>query len=226
MAAPLPTPTGVARFRLMHLIYGATLYGCKFDVAYSAGPPSTADLSTLADAVFAAYDANLKSLLGTAVELVEVIAEDRANPSTPDGISTASPIVGTRSGTVTSAGIAAAVIFTPDRKYRGSKPKMFAPWGVDGDVTSEHQWSSGFQSAVVAAWGAFMGAVTGQIAGSSTLGEQVCISYTEPPYTVVISPTTGRGRNVGTVRTPPLVKGITAIQLSPRLGSQRRRLQG
>lgn len=225
MAAPLPTPSGVIRFRLMHTFVGApTPLGTKFDQAYTGGAPSVGDLTTLAGKIRAAYATDLAGLLHSDWSLTEVEAIDLANPTNPTGSDTTA-VVGTRAGNPFDIGVAACLFFDVDRRYRGSKPKMFAPWGVTADGANAWSWSSAFITIVETQWGLFQVAIDGQGAGATTLGGQVGISYIGPPYHVVTSPTTGRGRNVGTPRNPPLVLGVTSEKLSPTYGSQRKRLR-
>lgn len=223
MPAPLPTPTGVIRFTCKHSLATTQLYGVQFDVGYTGGPPVTSTLSALASLVRASYNSSLAALLPSAWSLQEVTAQDLANPSTVEGIDT-TVINGARSGTSALDSKSAVLIYFPDRRYRGSRPKGFWPWGVDSDLGSGKTWATAFKTEVDGDWSAFIGGVEGHSAGGTTLTSHVCVSYISGPYRVVTSPTTGRGRNVGTVRDPPLVMAVLSTALSTKVGTQRRRL--
>jgi hypothetical protein len=59
--------------------------------------------------------------------------------------------------------------------------------------------------------------------GASSLA-QVNVSYYKG-FTVVTSPTTGRARNVPTLRSAPVVDAVTAQAVRTSIGTQRRRIQ-
>lgn len=222
MPALPPTPSGVVRFRLIHELDSDLSIGCHFDYSYTGGPPSNADLATLAAGVAGAWNTDLASLLSSDGLLSSVIAIDLANPSTVEGVWTGSH-AGTRSGNIATLATAACFIWAPNRRYRGSRPKMFTPYGVQADVTGANEWTSGFQSAAVTAMDAFLGALSGLSAGSTNLTSQAYVSFFEG-FTVTTSPTTGRSRNTPKLRTVPAVFAVSTRHLQARLGSQRRRL--
>lgn len=222
MPAPPPTPSGVVRFRLIHELDSDLSIGCHFDYSYTGGPPSNADLATLAAGVAGAWNTDVASLLSSDGLLSSVIATDLANPSTVDGVWTGSH-AGTRSGNIATLATAATFIWAPNRRYRGSRPKMFAPYGVQADVTGANEWTSGFQSSAVTAIDAFMGALSGLTAGSTQLTSQAYVSYFEGLTVLPPSPS-GRVKTVPKLRTVPAVFAVSTRRLQARLGSQRRRL--
>lgn len=209
-------------FRLIHAIADDESTGSTFRIAYTGGPPSSADLAALAGDVVTAWGDNLQSFLSSEGLLVEVQARDLANPSTTIGNSVAGTD-GTRSGSITDIARSAVQFFRPDRTFRGSRPKLFLPYGVDGDVTGGWTWSTGFVTDLQIALNAFYAALDGQVSGSTHLGLPVCVSYSHG-FTVVTSGTTGRARNVPTPRDPPLVTASLGIEVTPRIGTQRRRI--
>jgi len=211
--------------RLLHTDAGAIEYGFGFDQGYTGGPPSTSDLATAAGLVRTAYAAHLASLLEASYHLTQTICSDLAVPTTVDGVDSTS-VAGTRAGNPLQMSIAAVLSFGIARKYRGARPKMFATLGTYNDLATPQQWAPAFATAVETAWAAFQAAIVGVSFGPAAFGAQVGVSYIGPPYRVVISPTTGRGRNVGTERNPPIVSNVTTVALQIKLGSQRRRLSG
>lgn len=224
MSAPLPTPSGVIRTRLIHAIGQPGGNGCKFDMSYAAGPPGTDDLVIAAGQVRTAYAAHLASLLPSSYDLSQVTCVDLAHPETAEGTNT-TVVAGSRSGVELPINCTMNVNFSIARRYRGSRPKFFAPWGVQADTGSNDSWGSTFITAVETQFAAFILALTGEVFGSASWGSLVGVSFTGEPYHVVISPTTGRGRNVGTPRNPPVVYPVTATTAGQILGSQRRRLR-
>jgi hypothetical protein len=217
-----PTPSGVIGFRLVHALAADESTGSTFRLAYTGGPPSSADLSTLAGLVNTAWGDNLASFMSDAGLLVETQARDLANPSTTIGNSVAG-IDGTRSGGTADIARSAVQFFRPDRTFRGSRPKMFLPYGVDADVSGGFQWTTAFVTDLQIALNAFYAALDGGVGGSTHLALPVCVSYSHG-FTVVTSGTTGRARNVPTPRVPPLVTASLGIEVSSRIGTQRRRI--
>jgi len=222
MPTPQPTPSGVVQFR-MHFEPGSdeAVYA-KFAMGYTCGPPSTSDLSDLAASVTAQFAANLKSLLTEAGALYDVEAIDLANPDTPAGLH-AVAVDGTRAGTQVPNNVTALLNKTVDRRYRGSKPKNFLPFGTDGDIESTNQWSSTFSAAVTAGWAAFTTALLDAEAGSTVLTVEKAVSYfsgSEPNPNP-----NSRLRKQPTPRATPLVQTVVSATCSPIFGSQRKRLR-
>jgi hypothetical protein len=97
--------------------------------------------------------------------------------------------------------------------------------GVQSDLAGPQLWDAGFLSDVLdGVNGYFDDVEAGGWTGAGTL-DQVNVSYYSD-FDVVISPTTGRARNVPRPRGTPLVSPITTRAARARIGSQRRRLAG
>lgn len=223
MAEPLPTPSGVVRTRFVHDLTDPTDYGFGFDMAYTGGEPSTADLNTLATTMRTEYGDHLAALLSSDFSLTRTNVVDLQHPSTVNGEDLTN-VAGTRSGEGQVSSLCTTIVYTPNRRYRGSRPKSFTPFGVFGDLANTQHWGAGWITAVEDAWTGFITALTGQTFGPCTLGAQCSVSYITGPYAFVPGTTPGRGRIEGTPRNPPLVLEITAIAVSTKVGSQRRRL--
>jgi len=221
MPAPLPTPTGVAKFTFKQSTDSGT-FGWSFMMKYTGGPPSTADLTTLATEVQAAWAGHLASLFCASWVLTSTIAGDLANPGTVLG-ATSTSTAGTRPGSAVIDQGAACLVFRPNHKYRGARPKCFMPAGADTDLLNGSQWDTAFVTEVETKWAAFIAACTGQVAGTTTLAQQQSVSYIEPPYTNVPVGGSGRVRREGTLRNPPAVYDVLSVFLQQKLGSQRRR---
>lgn len=211
-----PTPSGVVKFILSH-----SGIHSSFCMAYTGGPPDTAQLTSMAGACQGAWATHLAALLASTYELETVTVVDLANPSVSPGFN-GSAVIGTRSGTPPPLSIAALINFGVNRRYRGSKPKIWLPYGVDGDVASPSQWSSSFVSALDAAWSDFTTELESYSGGGGTLTGQVAVSYFSGKTT---NPNpTGRARFVPTPRGTPLVMLVDSVLTRVTPGSQRRRL--
>jgi hypothetical protein len=223
MAPPLPTPTGVVKLTMKMLLGGFGPYGDSFSMSYTGAAPTTAQLSSLATTVATEWNTNLAALARSADTLVEVIAVDLANPGTIEGTAIVSH-AGTRAGTASTSGLCVSLAFSPNHRYRGSRPKAFLPFGVDTDLASLQHWSTTFLTAVQTGWAAFITGVVATNASGIALGVQVSVSYIGPPYTIHPNSGNTRAHAVGTPKTPPAVYTTLAVIAAPKVGSQRKRL--
>ena len=215
MPAPVPTPSPVARLR--H-VCGPGGFSSMW--TYSGGSPTTADLDALATAARSSFTANLAPLLSSAFALAETYAIDLANPSTPQGTDlTAVP--GTRVGTAVPNQVCAVLDFTVGRRYRGSKPKCYLPFGVDTDLANTVQWSTAFQTALDSAWTAYGNTMLGTAFGPCSLLTQTSVSYYSGK---VANPNpASKLRWSPVARAIPLVSPVLSHGMRLTVGSQRRR---
>lgn len=152
-----------------------------------------------------------------------VECRDLANPDTVPGETTTDQ-PGTRSGNVATVGVSAVVVMSVDRSYRGSRPKSFTPYGVQGDITLGNTWTGGFQTDLTTAWIAYTDGLAAISVDGTNLGATCGVSYYGPPTIPNPNPRS-RVRFVSTLRGVPLVQDNTGWRVTPRLGSQRRRLR-
>jgi hypothetical protein len=216
------TPEGVIKARF-HFEPGAdTAVRPQTQFSYTGGPPTTADLSAAALTIRNAFAAHLASLVPSGDQMFDVECYDLANQATPFGTDI-TPVVGTRSGTLTPNNVTLLLNKQVNRRYRGSKPKNFWPWGVSADMATSTQWSGAFVAAVDVAWAAFIAAIDGAVAGAITLGPEVAVSYYAGKET---NPNpASRYRFRPTQCAVPLVQDVVSNQASLVFGSQRRRLR-
>lgn len=223
MAAPLPTPSGVVKASMKVLLGGLGPYGSSFAMAYTGTAPDTAQLATYAATVAAEWNTNLAALTRSADALVEVETTDLQNPGTISGIWTGSH-AGTRSGSASTAGICVSLAFSPDHRYRGSRPKAFLPMGVDTDLATLQHWGTDFLDDVQTAWAAFIAGIQSTDTSGIDLGDQCSVSYIGPPYTIKPNSGNTRSHSVGTPLDPPRVYATLAVVAAAKVGSQRKRL--
>jgi hypothetical protein len=198
-------------------------YGSSFCLSYTGTSPTTAQLTTIADTVAAEWGTHLAGLTRSADALTVVECVDLKNPGTISGEWIGSTS-GTRSGTASTSGIAVALAFSPDHRYRGSRPKAFLPMGVDADLASLQHWGSTFLTAVETGWAAFYAGILSTDTSGIALGSQVSVHYIGPPYTIKPNSGNTRAHAVGTPVDPPAVYATLAVVAAPKVGSQRKRL--
>ena len=223
MAVPLPTPVGAVKVTFKAELAGAGTYGWSLIIGYSGTSPTTADLGAIAAAGVTAWGASIAPLSPTVFQLREVVAVDLKNPSTVEGTASATTN-GTRAGAAMTDGVCGVVVYTPDRRYRGARPKAFLPVGVQGDLANGQQWSATFLTALKTAVQTVISDLVASSPAGVTLTHSVCVFRTGPPYTVVSNSGKTRSHSVGTQLNPPLVVDTLSIDANPKVGSQRRRL--
>jgi hypothetical protein len=217
----LPNVANVLRVNLHWTVDADTMGQTVHYFRYSGGAPSGADCASLAITTTAIASAAFQALCNTHVGVNATTVTDLTSSSGGQGEG-GTPWVGTRSGGQLSPGTAAVVRHSIARRYRGGKPRSYLPTGTSTDVATTGLWATAFQTAMDTGWGTFTGDMSTISAGSTNVGAIVNISYYHG-FTVVISPTTGRSRNVPTLRAVPLVDTITAHSTAIAIGSQRRR---
>lgn len=190
---------------------------------YTGSAPSTSTMGLIGESVVATWAVAMASMLTVDGFLSGVEIRDLANPSTVPGETTTDQ-PGTRSGNVATVGVSAVIVYGVDRAYRGSRPKAFTPYGVQADITLGNTWSGAFQTALLAAWEAYLAGVEVISIDGTNLGASCGVSYYGPPTIDNPNPR-ARNRFVSTQRSVPLVEDLTGIRITPRIGSQRRRLR-
>jgi hypothetical protein len=192
----------------------------RFFMQYSGTAPFASELATLANAVITHWTADLAPLHSVDVSLIDALIEDLSSPTSAVGASNTTS-VGTRTGGVLGAGVAAVIQEKISRRYRGGHPRVYLPAGVSTDLQTMRSWTSAFQGNLAAGWSSFISDIGGSVwSGGGTL-LPVNVSY----YQGFLNHTfpSGRVRPVPVVRSSPLIDIITAFDTNGVLGSQRRR---
>lgn len=217
---PLPE-SPVVRVRLDFQTTSTLKAGSRFFLGYSGSAPTGANCTTLATDIVTAWDTNLQDLHSSNVELLEVDVLDLASYSGLSGQSTTTA-VGSRSGTPPPIQVAAGVEFGLSRRYRGGKPRMYLPAGVDADMQNAAQWTDSFVSALQTGFAAFIAEIEALDIGSMGTLNHVNLSY----YSGYRTRVTGGGQTTFApkYRTPTaLVDNVTGYFAKKELSSQRRR---
>lgn len=218
---PVPPPESPClRVRMIFNNGEGQLAGNRFYLSYSGSAPTAANCATLAGDIETAYVAHLAPLQCTDYDLVEIDVLDIATDDGASGNWTGST-PGTRSGTVLPLQIATNVEFEIARRYRGGKPRMFMPPGVDGDLSTQAAWSNTFTAAVNTGVAAFFTAIEALSIGAIGTLAHVNLSYYQGFTNITTS--SGRERAVPKYRTAAKVDPVTGYSCKAILGSQRRR---
>lgn len=216
----LPPVPQVLKFNFHWTVDGDPLAQTIMYYHYTGGPPNAANCAAMGAQAVADGASQLASVCHTTVGMNKCVVTDLSSPTSAQGEG-GSPWLGTEAGSLLPPGAAAVASYLIARRYRGGKPRNYFPFGVSGDLDSTGLWSGAAITAFETALDNFLGTMLASGIGC-TLDRHVNVSYFHG-FTVVTSPTTGRARNVPTLRPSPLVDTITGSTIPQFVGSQRRR---
>lgn len=194
----------------------------RFYMAYTGTAPTDANLVTFAGSVGNAWNTDIASLTPDQYTLTGVDCIDLTSATAAVGQAVVSH-AGTRGTGANPASAAALVNLKIARRYRGGKPRLYIPAGVNNDVSSAQTWTTAFQTAMNTGFTNFITAVEGAAWSGGTLSGQVNVSYYEG-HASVQNPVTLRWRNYSLVRGTPITDPILAIGTNIKIGTQRRRI--
>lgn len=220
----LPDAPNVIRIRFEYTTEADLKAGNRIFYLYSGGPPSVAQLNTLATDVSTGFGTDLAPEMSQNYALTGVECTDLTSPTSAQGTWTGS-VPGTRSSASVDNTLNDAVIhnFVIARRYRGGKPKTFWPFGVSGDRQDDAHWHSSFATEVENAWASFKTYLQALTGIGCTLTDHVNVSYYSG-FASVQNPVTKRWENIPTPRTgTAVIDGITGNSVNLMIGSQRRR---
>lgn len=195
----------------------------RFYIEYGGSAPGPSDLNSYCASVRAGYAALLAADTSAALTLGRVHAIDLSSATGAEGDDSTS-VVGTATDPPNALDVSVVVSYEFARRYRGGHCRGYWPLLTSAQLANPQRWDgtavsnlhtdleSFFADVLAAGW-----------SGAGTLS-QVNVSYFHG-FTVVTNPTTGRARNVPTVRATPLVDAITSRIVRSHVGTQRRRLQ-
>jgi hypothetical protein len=219
---PLPSAPNVLKVTLKWSYSADADVLSRFYLLYAGAAPTSAGLATMGTAIGTAYSSDLASFANTDVTLDDVSIEDLTSP-TSAAATVAAVVAGTRTGDTLSAGTAVLVNYTIKRRYRGGKPRAYLPFFSASDLGAATAWAGGSVTGLETAWTTFMAAVFAAAPAGTSISAQVNVSYYDG-FTLVTSPTTGRGRNVAKLRAGgPVIDTVTATAVNIKPASQRRR---
>lgn len=218
-AVPLPD-TPCVRVRITGIDDVGNDWGTRFYLSYSGSAPSGANCNTLASDISSAFGTNLAGLLYSGSETKEVDVIDIASTMGASGSYTTA-VAGTRSGNILPIQCAFNCEYGIAERYRGGKPRGYWPFGVDGDLQDQANWSSSFVTTVGTDIAAFFAAIEALSVGSMGTLQHVLLSYYHG-FTNHTN-TSGRTKPVPTYRATALHFNVESYIPKKLLGSQRRR---
>jgi hypothetical protein len=185
--------------------------------------PTPAQAQAAADAAHNAYVTSCLSLLEASYTLTQVKVTDLSSASGPIGVNTTSA-AGTRTGLSNAASVCVLMNIPVARRYRGGKPRVYWPWGVNADLVTPQTWSTAFLTACATAWNAFGNALVSSLSSWAPTAGICTVSYIAGHDWK--SDQNGNYHRVPIYRSPPLVDRLAANALFPPTpGSQRARLR-
>jgi hypothetical protein len=220
----LPDVPGVIRIDHHFQLSEDQFAKCRLFLAYTGTAPTNADLNEFCDDCMADYGTDLKGLAGVDTILESVSCIDLTSSTSASGLSSASPITGTRAGGVLPAAIAALVSKEVHRRYRGGHPRTYWPFGTQTDMFDEQTWLVAFTAAVGTDYQSYISDIRGEVWAGATLTGEVNVSYYSG-FTVHTG-TTGRARNVSTPRGSAIVDVVVEIIARVGIAVIRKRLLG
>jgi len=187
------------------------------------GALSNADAATWANTIQTDMGTDWAGAVHSDWGLLEVVVTDLTSATAAVGIA-ASTVIGSEPGTVLPAEDSMVFEYKVARRYRGGKPKSFTTGHVSARMLDPQRWAPAQLSALLSQWTTFLGHIASHAPAAVGAVTHVNVSYFSG-FTVVISPTTGRARNVPTLRGSPVVDTVIAVTADPKIGAQRRRSQ-
>lgn len=188
---------------------------------YTGGPPTDANLDTLATALQTAWGTHIKPVTHQDWSLLDVEIIDLTSPTAAQGLGSG----GVQAGSLTGKAlpIPAALLWEGKvhRRYRGGHPRGYWPMGDSTYTTDGERWDATPLANMESDINAYHAVVAGASVGSGTMVGRVNVSYYEG-FTVVEG-STGRAKNVAKARTTAVVDAITSEGPNSLIGTQRRR---
>lgn len=215
---PLP-PNPTLRVRLDFTTSPAQ-GGNRFFVLYSGTTPVGSVLNTIASDIATAWGANIAPLCSADIILTEVDVQDITTYTGAFGIWNGSTS-GSRGGVALPTQVSGNIEFDIGRRYRGGKPRMYLPAGVESDLIDPAHFSPGFVASLGPDVANFFTAVSAISVGGTVLGSHINLSYYQGFTNVTNS--SGRTRAAPKYRVTPLQDVIVGYAAKALLSSQKRR---
>lgn len=220
MTAVPPPDVPCVRVNFAYIDNNSNLAGNRLFFSYTGGPPTSADLNSLATAIAAAWTTHIAPLQCNTWGLQSVDVLDIATDSGASGVwNTGSD--GSRGDSPLPAQVAFIMKYNIGRRYRGGKPKGYFPWGIQSDQLNQAEWTTTLTAAALTNFTAFIAAVVALSEPSINMQNHVNLSYYQGFKNITNS--SGRERAAPTYRTTAKHDVITGYSFDQRMGSQRRR---
>ena|SRR5215469_18638878 len=219
----LPVPGNVIKMTFTWTESGGIKYGSRFFLGFTGGPPSSADLGTMATQCGNGWTTSMKTYWPQGVTLQSTTALDMSSRS---GVQVIHPVgtTGAVAGAAVEAGAAMVLRFNIGQHYRGGHPKTFLPPLDVGQVVQPSSWNATALGNVQTGWNAMIANIMSGVYSSCALSGQVSVSWYEGQYPNP-DPSPWAPKNVPKYRTTPQIYAVQSVTATPLIGSMRRRRQ-
>lgn len=217
----LPNAPKVIRIEFFMNVGLDTTAKCRRFHQYTGNAPTNGDLNGLASAVATFWGANIAPLMSVDSELKEIIITDLTSPTAAQG-SNPSVIPGTRAGEPPSADACVLASQQIARRFRGGHPRTYWPLGTVNDLLNAQEWTTAFVTACQNGLDTLTTGTDNSVWAGGGVLSPCAVSYYDG-FTVHTG-TTGRARNVSTVRLAPVIDAVLDEVVRQFIASQRKRL--
>lgn len=178
MGAPLNPVPEVLRVFLEGYIDTENIYkwGNVLHFAYSGGPPSHADCDLIAAHVASEWSSHMAPECPSPTSLQSVTVVDLSSTTSAEGAAI-SGAPGTRGDDSIPANAAMLVSYVSPLRYRGGHPRTYLYVGGNADLEGAGKWSSAFTAEAATHWDAFLAAIVGFTASSTTINSFGFVRY-------------------------------------------------
>lgn len=219
---PLPDVPKVVRVDLTFVIGEDLGAKVRFFKRYAGVAPSAGDLVEFAADIRELWTSSgLKAHTCDTDFLHSVECTDLSSPTSAYGIDTTS-VQGTESDSALPASACLVVSHKVGRRFRGGHARNYWHIGAYNDLADPQKFNPGFVTALQTDMDAFYGGINSEGWTSAGTIDSVAVSYYEG-FTVFTG-TTGRARNISTVRVTPVIDTVLSHTVRAGVGSQRGRL--
>lgn len=194
---------------------------CRLFVSYTGTAPTSAMLTTAAASAETSFGTNVCPEMSTDRSLVELKMTDLTTATSGVGLWTGSQ-PGTAAGALLPASACLLESMTIARRYRGGHPRVYWPFGTQSALSDAQTWTAGFTGSVATALTNYRTTVLGLTWAGGGVSAEVNVSYYSGFTTH--TGTTGRYRNVATVRLAPLIDTVVGHVYRGGVAQQRKRL--
>jgi hypothetical protein len=193
----------------------------RFFLFYVGSAPTVAQLNTYAADISATWGADIAPSCTGDRKLTKVVVTDLTSSTAAVGEWVGS-IAGTDLGQELPASMCVLSSLVIARRYRGGHPRIYWPMGAQPDMQDSQTWKSSSVTTFTTAINNFMMNVKAFVWPGGVSLDLNNVSYYEG-FTVHTG-TTGRARNVSTVRLAPVTDVVLSLDVRLGIASQRKRL--
>lgn len=143
---------------------------------YTGGPPSNADCAQLALQCRNAWETHVASLCPSQTTLQEVQVTDLSSTASGQGATTLIS-TGTRGDDAIPANAAALISYLAPVRFKGGHPRTYLYVGGNADLQGAAEWATAFVTEVQTKWNAFLSAINGLPAGTTTTSSPGWVRY-------------------------------------------------